>query len=305
MPSFEDLQRINKANSIINRSNINLGIRPMYLHTEPEEEVQEELFEAFEEDFIIEEVEINEKEIFRSNSLSEKLRQDIKEKLKEAKEKEIITAEEYYAQANSLDEDFCVEEFTNLQEEHEYFEEAAEYYQEEEPSPKVEIYYKQPRNFFDAEELNAEPLFANSQKISKAEEFKVQTSLSFSKTAIYTAFAVIAAVFLIFTFKPVSTAPDINIKLEETKLQELTKTINSSEPRSLIITSGSFLKKGEAESYKQALNSKLGVPLKIVAEENTFSVQIGPAYANHEDALLVFDELSRYSVKKLSIKVAA
>jgi hypothetical protein len=112
-------------------------------------------------------------------------------------------------------------------------------------------------------------------------------------------------VFLIFTFKPVSTAPDINKKLDETKLQELTKTVNSNEPRSLIITSGNFLKKSAAESYKKALNSKLGVPLKIVADENTFSVQIGPAYANHEDALLVFDELSRYSVKKLSIKVAA
>lgn len=277
----------------------------MYLHTEAEEDAQEELCEAFEEDFIIEEVEINEEEISRSNSLSEKLRKDIKEKLKEAKEKEIITAEEYYAQANSLDEDFCVEEFANLEEEQEYFEEEAGYYQEEEPSPKAEIYYKQPRNFFDAEELNAEPLFASSQKNPKTEEFKVQTSLPFSKAAIYTACTIIAAVFLIFTFKPVSTAPDINKKLDETKLQELTKTVNSNEPRSLIITSGNFLKKSAAESYKKALNSKLGVPLKIVAEDNTFSVQIGPAYANHEDALLVFDELSRYSVKKLSIKVAA
>lgn len=279
----------------------------MYLHTEAEEDAQEELCETFEENFVIEEVEINNIEITETDYLKEKLKQDIKEKLREAKEKEIITAEEYYAQASSLDEDFCIEEFSSIQEEQEYFEEEeeeSEYYQEEQ-SPKAEIYYKEPRNFFDAEELNAEPLFASSHKNSKAEEFKVQTSLPFSKAAIYTACAIIAAVFLIFTFKPVSTAPDINKKLDETKLQELTKTVNSNEPRSLIITSGNFLKKSAAESYKKALNSKLGVPLKIVADENTFSVQIGPAYANHEDALLVFDELSRYSVKKLSIKIAA
>ena len=63
--------------------------------------------------------------------------------------------------------------------------------------------------------------------------------------------------------------------------------------------------KSSAETYKKALNDKLGVPLKVVKHENSFSVQIGPAYANHDDALLVFDELSRYSVKNLSIKIAS
>jgi hypothetical protein len=300
MPSFEDLQRINKANSIINRSNISIGLRPMYLHDDVEEQqlVDEKFYEEYyEEDFSIEEVPVSEFdseeefEFEKHNSLSPNLRREIKEKLLETQTRDIVTAEEYYLKkAQQEDQEYYEEHI----EEEEYLEKASQ-----------ENSYAS-TNFFDADELDAEPLFETAAKYKNTETlYKSQSPLSFSKTVMYTACAIIAAVYLIFTFKPVSTAPVTQTNFEETKLQELTKTVNSKEPRSLIITSGSFLNESEADSYQKALKDRLGVPLKLVKDGQTFSIQIGPAYANHNDALLVFDELSRYSVKNLSIKVAS
>lgn len=296
MPSFEDLQRINKANSIINRSNISIGLRPMYLHAEVEEQHEDEKLyqeyyqEEYEEDFSIEEVLVSEFE--KESSLSPNLRREIKEKLLETQARDIVTAEEYYLKKAEQDE------------EHEYYQEQLDEEEYIEETSQENSYTT--TNFFDADELDSEPLFETAARYKNTESYtKSQLPLSFSKTVMYTACAVIAAVYLIFTFKPVSTAPVQQASFEETKLQELTKTVNSKEPRSLIITSGSFLNESEANSYQKALKDKLGVPLKLVKDGQTFSIQIGPAYANHDDALLVFDELSRYSVKNLSIKVAS
>lgn len=314
MPSFDDLKRINKANSIINRSNISIGLRPMYLHADSEPEEQEEYYEEeayYEEDFDIEKVEIEldndyEDESFERNPLSQGLRREIRDKLKETQARDIVTAEEYYLKkAQDEEQGQSYSEFYEEQNNFEPQQEQTYYYE-----PAQQNVYEEKRNFFDADELNSEPLFETAARAKASENFisqecKPQGALSFSKTVMYTAFAVIAAVSLIFTFKPATTAPVTKANFEETKLQELTKTVSSTEPRSLIITSGSFVKEDSAINYQKSLKSKLGVPLKLVKDGSTFSIQIGPAYANHDDALLVFDELSRYSVENLSIKVAS
>jgi hypothetical protein len=293
MPSFEDLQRINKANSIINRSNISIGLRPMYLQAEidEQEEIYEEEYvaEQYNEDFNIEEVETSEFE--KDSRLSNNLKREIREKLFESQKRDIVTAEEYYLKKAEVEEELLEEQYNQ------------NYYEEAEPAQKT---YYEKRDFFDADELSAEPLFETAARHKNTESLiRPQANLSFSKTVAYTACAVIAAVYLIFTFKPVSTAPNTDKVFEETKLQELTKIVSSAEKRSLIITSGSFLEQSQASSYQKALKDRLGVPLKLVKDGQTFSIQIGPAYANHDDALVVFDELSRYSVKNLSIKVAS
>lgn len=297
MPSYEDLRRINKANSIINRSNRNIGVRPMYLNDLEEEKVRrpEQFYQQ--EQFQIEEEQVDlTEELLNESSLSDQLRDEIREKVKETVQRDIVTAEEYYLQkaqaleSNSYFEEQIIEDDLDAVSEFHY-------HQQESMKP----------NFFDADELDSEPLFETAAKAKAGfQEIETKpTSFNFSKTVLYTACGVIAAVFLIFTFKPVSTATDQNQSFEQTKLQELTQVVDSKLPRSLIITSGIFSKKSAAETYKKSLKEKLGVDLQVVEHNKNFSVQIGPAYANHDDALMVFDELSRYSVKNLSIKIAS
>ena len=83
MPSFDDLKRINKANSIINRSNLNMGLRPMYL----------ELAE-------------DEPETLESASFASK----VDDSLRTAKDNQVITAEEYYSNRSSFLDDSYYEE---------------------------------------------------------------------------------------------------------------------------------------------------------------------------------------------------
>jgi hypothetical protein len=297
MPSYEDLRRINKANSIINRSNRDIGVRPMYLN-DFEEEQQARLQEKYyqQEQFEIEEEQVDlTEELLNESSLSYQLRDEIREKVKETVQRDIVTAEEYYLEkANALESNSYFEEqiLDETIDQDEF-----QYHQQENLKP----------NFFDAAELDSEPLFETAAKAKAGyQEIKSRPSdFNFSKTVLYTACGVIAAVFLIFTFKPVSTATDQNQSFEQTKLQELTQVVDSKLPRSLIITSGNFSKKASAQTYKKSLKEKLGVDLQVVEHNKTFSVQIGPAYANHDDALMVFDELSRYSVENLSIKIAS
>lgn len=74
--------------------------------------------------------------------------------------------------------------------------------------------------------------------------------------------------------------------------------------RALIITTGDFKSEASAEKLKNDLSERLGVPLQIIKDHGKYTVQIGPSYQSKEDALLVFDELSQYSIGKLSLRFA-
>lgn len=71
----------------------------------------------------------------------------------------------------------------------------------------------------------------------------------------------------------------------------------------LVISSGNFGNADEAKKYMDRLSRKLGVELKILKNGSQYSIQIGPSYPSKEDAIVVFDELSRYSVRDLSLKL--
>lgn len=71
---------------------------------------------------------------------------------------------------------------------------------------------------------------------------------------------------------------------------------------SLLITSGHFISEKEARDYKAELKSRVGIDLKLLKIGDIYTVQVGPSYPTHEDALLVFDELSRYAVADLSLR---
>ena len=88
------------------------------------------------------------------------------------------------------------------------------------------------------------------------------------------------------------------------KAEILSKEAFSHSKKALVITTGSFNDEGSAERYKEVLSERLGVPLKIINDKNKFIIQIGPSYENHDDAFLVFDELSQYSIGKLSVRFA-
>lgn len=80
------------------------------------------------------------------------------------------------------------------------------------------------------------------------------------------------------------------------------ETAHKNQPE-LVISSGNFASADEAKKYMDRLSRKLGVELKILKNGSQYSVQIGPSYANKEDAIVVFDELSRYSVRDLSLRL--
>lgn len=307
MSSFEELNQLNKANSIINRANADLGLRPMYLHDlveDLEKEIQkekayleEEARKVLEENFTTEEVETLLEE-HNEEFLSARLREEILAKLKEQQGYESPSSD-FTVEQRSINPDEIAEEFTM---------EAldAELLGSADPEPEAQQ--------TKAKEPKVEQSIALEKELEKYRSkilVNGSNSYSFSKTAIFTSLGVLAAVFLIFAFKPVSTAGEDSSNFESSKLEELAgaqdikKLVNSNQARNLIICSGSFANEAEAKSYKNSLKKKLGVPLKIVEQAHRFSVQIGPSYEKHEDALLVFDELSRYSVQELSIHVAS
>jgi len=73
-------------------------------------------------------------------------------------------------------------------------------------------------------------------------------------------------------------------------------------PTGLKICSGNFKTHKEAEKYRRVLSERLGVPLQTIKDGISYTVQIGPEYENHSDALVVFEELSRYAVVNLSLR---
>lgn len=122
------------------------------------------------------------------------------------------------------------------------------------------------------------------------------------QTAFYSMLAVVLVFSMIFVFNPVDIIAgfDKNAKPKPTPLS----TIESSSGRDLVICSGVFKSEKEANNYKKTLSERLGVPLKVLKDGSSYTLQVGPSYKNHEDALIVFDELSRYSVGNLSLRFA-
>lgn len=112
---------------------------------------------------------------------------------------------------------------------------------------------------------------------------------------IYVLLALIVIVLFMLILKPMQTNA-------QGHLTDAIQPIGEIRDRSLIICSGSFVDKNSASKYQRELKDRLGVPLKIIKTDNSFTVQIGPEYPNQDDAMLVFDELSRYSVRNLALK---
>lgn len=126
------------------------------------------------------------------------------------------------------------------------------------------------------------------------------------QTALYSVLAIVVVFFLIFVFNPADIIAGFNINARPNP-QLLTKTGNAvnEKNRDLVICSGAFNSINDANKYKSDLSERLGVPLKVLKDGSIYTVQIGPAYKSHEDAVIVFDELSRYSVTNLSLRFAS
>jgi hypothetical protein len=120
--------------------------------------------------------------------------------------------------------------------------------------------------------------------------------LFYKMSAVLGTFIIVYFGFLLFN--PSKSTAQLN------KAEIVSKEAFLQSDKPLVITTGSFDDKTEAENHMQSLSERLGVPLKILSEKNKFMIQIGPSYENHDDAFLVFDELSQYSIGKLSVRFA-
>lgn len=126
---------------------------------------------------------------------------------------------------------------------------------------------------------------------------------TFKRKHLLNGFLVFVSLSLIYfgflVFNP-SISSEKSAKIEEKIFADT--VVDRSKP--LIITTGAFTNEESAEKFKQDLSERLGVPLQIIKDKDKFIVQIGPSYQSHDDALLVFDELSQYSIGKLSLRFA-
>ena len=154
----------------------------------------------------------------------------------------------------------------------------------------------------------ADDLKIIAQKLSQ-EKFEKRKSKRFSLKSFklrnlqvpFFIFLGVAIVYsLVFVFKPATVQSETQSSTEE----ESTSIFKSDRSNSVVITSGAFKTLAEAEELRDTLSEKLGVPLEILHDSKYFTVQIGPSYEDHADAMLVFDELSRYSIKNLSLRSA-
>lgn len=72
--------------------------------------------------------------------------------------------------------------------------------------------------------------------------------------------------------------------------------------REIFISSGNFASEEEAKKARKQLGTRLEVPLTIIQSAHTWIIKIGPTYSNHEDALLVLDELDKYGIEDLALR---
>lgn len=104
--------------------------------------------------------------------------------------------------------------------------------------------------------------------------------------------------FVFLVMKPINQNKDAATKVEKiTKQNSPLKT-----GKQLAICSGNFKRELEAKRYLNELEERLGVPLQLIKAGDLYTVQIGESYTSHDDAMIVFDELSRYSITNLSIR---
>ena len=109
--------------------------------------------------------------------------------------------------------------------------------------------------------------------------------------------AVIVVAVIIFAFTPFAKSITLNsmfkFNTKPTKIQKV------SDQSPLMILSGTFDTQRAAQAHKTKLEERLGVKLEVIKFGKKYTVRIGPSFNNHEDAMLVFNELSKYKVKDL------
>lgn len=141
-----------------------------------------------------------------------------------------------------------------------------------------------------------------ASQLQQEKKLKQKSSSAKPKQLFLNMSAVVGAFVLIYfgflMFNPNKSTAHLN------KAEILSKEAFAHSDKALIITTGSFDDENSAETYKENLSERLGVPLKTLKDKNKFIIQIGPSYENHDDAFLVFDELSQYSIGKLSVRFA-
>ncbi len=144
-----------------------------------------------------------------------------------------------------------------------------------------------------------------AQKLSQ-EKFLKRNNKKFKlknlKVILYALFAVAMIYAFMFVFKPAAVNSGTMIETQTSTDDSSTGIFKKG--HGMVITSGSFRTLAEAEEVKAELSEKLGVPLQILHDSKYFTVQIGPSYENHADAMIVFDELSRYSIENLALKAS-
>ncbi len=142
-----------------------------------------------------------------------------------------------------------------------------------------------------------------TQKISLKESKPNKQGISLG-SAVTSIIALLIVFVIVFSVNPVDISKEIIDKFQQKKeaIIPVQAQSNTAFDSGLIITSGIYAKKSVAQKKLKELKDRLGVPLKLVQVDDFFTIQIGPSYDKHEDALLVFDELSRYSVGSLSIR---
>jgi len=126
------------------------------------------------------------------------------------------------------------------------------------------------------------------------------------QTALYSMLAIVTVFFMIFVFNPADIIAGFNSGAKPNpELLSMTAANKNANNRDLVICSGVFKSINEANKYKNELSERLGVPLKVLKDGSAYTLQVGPSYKSHEDAIVVFDELSRYSVGNLSLRFAS
>jgi hypothetical protein len=126
------------------------------------------------------------------------------------------------------------------------------------------------------------------------------------QTAIYSILTIVIVFFLVFVFNPAEIIASFNTNSgvnNQIQAKEDYSTLEKT--RELVVCSGVFNNINDANQYKSDLSERLGVPLKVLKDGSVYTVQIGPSYKNRDDAIIVFDELSRYSVSNLLLRFAS
>ena len=109
------------------------------------------------------------------------------------------------------------------------------------------------------------------------------------------------------TLKLINLAPEIErgekVSFAKAGTSKKIMKVIDLQDREVIIASGSFRTRYEAEKAFKELSKLAGKSLKIVKANGYYTIQFGPEYKDYDDAMLVFKELVKYQIKDLSIKV--